>query len=153
MTRRKLLAVVTFVKHFRTYLLGNKFTLRTDHGSLTCLCNFRDPEGQLARWIELLQEYDFDIVHCQGKVHCNADAFSHRLCQQCGREEQMIASVVGATILSPGKMEEVEKLQREDPTLKPVILAKLARSLPNRQEQQKASPATGGYTNSGINCI
>ena len=144
-TRRELLAVVTFVKHFRTYLLGNKFTLRTDHGSLTWLCNFRDPEGQLARWIELLQEYDFDIVHRQGKVHCNADSLSRRPCQQCGCEEQVIASVVGATILSPGKMEEVEKLQREDPTLKPVILAKLAGSLPNRQEQQKASPATGGY--------
>ena len=141
-TRRELLAVVTFVKHFRTYLLGNKFTLRTDNGSLTWLCNFRDPEGQLARWIELLQEYDFDIVHRQGKVHCNADALSCRPCQQCGHEEQVIASVVGATILSPGKMEEVEKLQREDPTLKPVILAKLVGSLPNRQEQQKASPVT-----------
>ena len=141
-TRRELMAVVTFVKHFRTYLLGNKFTLRTDHGSLTWLCNFRDPEGQLARWIELLQEYDFDIVHRQGKVHCNADALCRRPCQQCGREEQVIASVVGPTILSPGKMEEVEKLQREDPTPKPVILAKLAGSLPNRQEQQKASPAT-----------
>ena len=34
-TRRELLAVVTFVKQFRTYLLGNKFTLKTDHGSLT----------------------------------------------------------------------------------------------------------------------
>ena len=96
----------------------------------------------MAHWIELLQEYDFDIVHHQGKVHCNADALSRRPCQQCGREEQVIASVVGATILSPGKMEEVEKLQREDPTLKPVILAKLAGSLPKRQEQQKASPAT-----------
>ena len=75
-------------------------------------------------------------------MHCNAEALSRRPCQLCRREEQVIASVVGATILSPGKMEEVEKLQREDPTLKPVILAKLAGSLPKRQEQQIASPAT-----------
>ena len=61
-------------------------------------------------------------------MHCNADALSRRPCQQCGCEEQVIVSVIGATILSPGKMEEVEKLQREDPTLKPVILAKLARA-------------------------
>ena len=35
-TRRELLAVVTFTKHFWPYLLGHK--LRTDHGSLTWLC-------------------------------------------------------------------------------------------------------------------
>ena len=124
-TRCELLAVVTFVKQFRTYLLGNKFTLRTDHGSLTWLCNFREPEGQLARWIESLQEYDFDIVHRRGKVHSNADALSRIPCQQCGRQEPAIAYVIGATTLSPGRMDTVPQLQRDDPTLKPVIAAKL----------------------------
>ena len=62
-TCKELLSVVTFIRHFRPFLLGNKFTLRTDHGSLTWLSNFRQPEGQLARWIEKLQEYDFSIVH------------------------------------------------------------------------------------------
>lgn len=33
-TRKELLAVVTFTKHFRPYLYGRKFILRTDHGSL-----------------------------------------------------------------------------------------------------------------------
>ena len=33
-TRRELLAVVKAVKHFRPYLYGNKFKLRTDHASL-----------------------------------------------------------------------------------------------------------------------
>jgi hypothetical protein len=31
-TRRELLAVVVFTRHFRPFLLGSKFTLRTDHG-------------------------------------------------------------------------------------------------------------------------
>ncbi len=34
-TRQELLAVVLAVRHFRPYLLGTKFTLRTDHASLT----------------------------------------------------------------------------------------------------------------------
>ena len=34
-TRRELLAVVKEVKHFRPYLYRQKFTLRTDHVSLT----------------------------------------------------------------------------------------------------------------------
>ena len=32
--RRELLAMVTFVKHFRPYLLGRTFSICTDHGSL-----------------------------------------------------------------------------------------------------------------------
>lgn len=28
---------------------------------LTWLLNFKEPEGQLARWMEILQGYDFDI--------------------------------------------------------------------------------------------
>ena len=31
-TRKELLAVVRFTRHFRHYLLGRKFHLRTDHG-------------------------------------------------------------------------------------------------------------------------
>ena len=55
-TRRKLLAVVTFIEHFWPYLLGNHFNLRKDHNFLCWLQNFRHPEGQLARWLEKLQE-------------------------------------------------------------------------------------------------
>ena len=57
-TRRELLAVVVFTKQFRPYLLGRHFTIHTDHGSLTWLHNFKDPDGQLARWIISLQEID-----------------------------------------------------------------------------------------------
>ena len=60
---RELLAVVTFTQHFHPYLVGQCFLLRTDHGSLTWLQNFCEPEGQLAQWLEQLQELDFEIVH------------------------------------------------------------------------------------------
>jgi len=37
-TRRELLAAVKVVKHFRPYLYGHTFRLRTDHASLIWLC-------------------------------------------------------------------------------------------------------------------
>ena len=40
--------------------------------------NFKDPEGQVAGWLEALTEYDFKIKHCSGKKHQNADALSRR---------------------------------------------------------------------------
>ena len=81
-SRKELLAVVTFVTHFRTYLLGHTFTLRTDHGPLTWLYSMKEPEGQVARWLEKLQEYNFEIVHRKGLRHINADALSRLPCHQ-----------------------------------------------------------------------
>uniref|UniRef100_A0A3P9LUG1 Gypsy retrotransposon integrase-like protein 1 n=1 Tax=Oryzias latipes TaxID=8090 RepID=A0A3P9LUG1_ORYLA len=97
------------VKHFRTYLLGTRFTLRTDHASLTWLLNFRQPEGQVARWIEVLQEYDFSIHHRPGQQHANADALSRRPClleecRYCRRQEernQGTAVTVAAAVTLP----------------------------------------------------
>ena len=62
-TQQELLAVVTFIQHFRQFLLGQHFLLRIDHGSLQWLHSLKEPEGQLARWLEQLQEYDCDIQY------------------------------------------------------------------------------------------
>ena len=75
-TRKELLAVVAFIKQFRHYLLGREFRVRTDHSSLRWLCNFKEPQGQLARWLEAMQQYNFTIEHRDGKKHQNADSLS-----------------------------------------------------------------------------
>ena len=43
----------------------------------------------MARWLEALQEYNFQIVHRQGRLHGNADAMSRRPCNQCGRQDHI----------------------------------------------------------------
>ena len=101
-TRRELLALVLGIKNFRTYLYGKKFLLRTDHAALTWLLNFREPEGQLARWLETLQDYDFNIQHRAGKLHGNADALSRRPCvttecRQCERHEKKSTATAETT--------------------------------------------------------
>lgn len=82
-TRKELLAVVYFCQHFRYYLLGRHFKLRSDHSSLQWLRNFKEPEGQVARWLEQLAEFDFTLVYREGARHNNADALSRRPCPQC----------------------------------------------------------------------
>jgi hypothetical protein len=42
-TRKELLSVYTFVMHFRHYLLGSKFRIRTDHKALVWLLNWEKP--------------------------------------------------------------------------------------------------------------
>ena len=77
-TKKELYAMVHFVKHFRHYLLGRRFLVRTDHASLLWLLNFKNPEGILARWLMTLSSYmPFDyIAHRPGRLHGNADAMS-----------------------------------------------------------------------------
>eukprot|EP00731_Ephydatia_muelleri_P029484 Em0021g7a len=132
-TRRELLAVVEFTQHFRHYLLGRKFILRTDHGSLVWLRNFKEPEGQLARWLERLEEYNFTVVHRKGSQHNNADALSRLPCRQCGRDshttensDATLPEVMGVVTSSPFQTystEEMRKLQMEDTIIGPVFAA------------------------------
>ena len=75
-TRRELLAVITFLKQFRPYIYGRRITVRTDHGALRWLVNFKDPMGQVARWLQIIGEYDFEIIHRAGRSHQNADSLS-----------------------------------------------------------------------------
>ncbi|XP_062567737.1 uncharacterized protein LOC134229979 [Saccostrea cucullata] len=83
-TRKELLAIVHFIKHYRHYLYGKQFLIRTDHGSLRWLLRFKNPEGQLARWLEVISTYDMKIEHRPGKKHGYADALSRITCAQCG---------------------------------------------------------------------
>jgi hypothetical protein len=74
-TYKELLAVVTFIRQYRHFLWSRHFTIRTDHESLIWFKNFKNPEGILARWLSVLETYDFSIQHRPGKFHCNADGF------------------------------------------------------------------------------
>ena len=98
-TKRELLSIVLSLAHFHVYLYGHKrFTVRTDHSSLRWLLNFKDLEGQLARWLERLQLYDFEIVYRAGTKIPASDALSRRPCSEdncrhCQRVESSACAV------------------------------------------------------------
>ena len=137
-TRHEMLALVWAIHHFRPYLYGKMFTVRTNHNSLKWLQSFRDPEGQLARWLEILAEYQFTVEHRPGSKHVNADALSRIPCKQCGLQEKLeetpVEAVIMATEILPKNnspeiwswapawsSEELRTLQQADPSLHPVI--------------------------------
>jgi len=82
-TRKELLAVVKAIKHFRPYLYGRTFRLRTDHASLIWLCKRAEPSSQVARWLEVLAEFSCWIEHRAGQKHGNANGLSQRLVEDC----------------------------------------------------------------------
>ena len=76
-TRKELLAIVTFIKEFKYYLQGGKpFRVRTDHSALTWFKDCKSLTGQLWRWLESLNGFEYTIEHRAGLKHGNADALS-----------------------------------------------------------------------------
>ncbi len=79
-------AVVRSVEHFRIFLLGKEFLLRTDHAALRNLLR-RDlpPTTRVERWILQLSEYTFRIEYKRGQDNVSADVLS-RLSVTTGNE-------------------------------------------------------------------
>ena len=75
-TKRELLAIVTFTRHFKHYLLGRKFRIVTDHHALQWLHNFKDPDGLTARRLKKLAAFDYEVQHRPGKSIGHADGLS-----------------------------------------------------------------------------
>ena len=75
-TEREALGMIFSVQKFRHYLLGNKFVFHVDHDALKYLINKPQLSGRIARWVLLLQEFNFTIKLRPRKSHANADHLS-----------------------------------------------------------------------------
>ena len=75
-TEREALGMIYSVNKFRHYLLGKPFVFYTDHKALLYLLNKPVLTGKYARWMLLLQEFEFTVKHTPGKDHAMADFLS-----------------------------------------------------------------------------
>ena len=76
-TKRELLAVVHFTRHFKHYLLDQKCILRTDNSALRWLHNFKDPDGLVARLLGKLAQFDYEGEYRPGNSIGHAGGLSN----------------------------------------------------------------------------
>ena len=62
MTEQELLVAVFAFEIFRSYLLGTRVIVHTDHSALRYLMENKDAKPRLIRWVLLLQEFDFEVL-------------------------------------------------------------------------------------------
>jgi hypothetical protein len=61
---------------FHPYVHGATLTLCTDHLALKSILANKAHKGRIARWIMLLQSYDYTVLHRKGIHNQDADALS-----------------------------------------------------------------------------
>lgn len=75
-TEREYLAMVFLVKKFRHYLLCNPLVFFVDHMEIKFLVKKPKLSGRLARWILLLEEFDYTVEYKPERMHLQADHLS-----------------------------------------------------------------------------
>ncbi|CAN6716288.1 unnamed protein product [Malus baccata var. baccata] len=75
-TEKELLAVVFALDKFRSYLIGTKVIVSTDHAALKYLLTKKEAKPRLIRWILLLQEFEIEIRDKKGSENVVADHLS-----------------------------------------------------------------------------
>ena len=73
-----LTAVVFALKIWRHYLYGVHVDIFTDHKSLQYIFKQKELNLRQRRWLELLKDYDIDILYHPRKANVVADALSRK---------------------------------------------------------------------------
>jgi len=96
-------ALIWGIMHFRQYLHRNHFTLRTNHKPLEWLAT----HGRKGRWIDMLHDFSFKILHRPGLKHTNADALSRNPVRQATNDDDFSEKIqdIGSTLTDTPKRE------------------------------------------------
>jgi len=136
---QELLAVVHALKTWRYYLDGTHFIVYTDHATLRHFPTQPKLTRRQARWMELLQEYDFDFKYLKGTDNIVPDALSRRPDYKEEQQEPPETTTVTLsnltlmeTRLDPGTRQHLIDGYSEDNKLGPIYKSCLEGSTPNR---------------------
>lgn len=72
----EVLAIIQALKKFRVYLLGKHLKIFTDCHAFKMTMNNRDLSTRIARWVLLLEDFDYVIEHRSGVRMAHVDALS-----------------------------------------------------------------------------
>ncbi|XP_060172736.1 uncharacterized protein LOC132603619 [Lycium barbarum] len=74
----ELAAIIHALKMWRHYLYGVHVDIYTDHKNLQYIFRQKELNLRQRRWLELLKDYDVDILYHPGKANVAADALSRK---------------------------------------------------------------------------
>ena len=75
-TKKEFLAIVYVLENYRSYLIGSKVIVYTDHATIKFFLTKSNSKPRLICWVLLLQEFDLEIKYKKGNENVVADHLS-----------------------------------------------------------------------------
>ena len=135
----ELAAVIFALKLWRHYLYGVHCKVYTDHKSLKYIFTQKKINMRQRRWLELLVDYDLDILYHPGKANQVADALSRKSqasvnCLITTQKELLqdleklgievcrhgCNSILNTLTIQPTLMDEIRTTQKHDPQIQEI---------------------------------
>ena len=114
-------ALILALRHWRVYLCGLNFLIRTDHNPLIQLRKTKDPRGTFPRWLTEVEEYSFEIEYKPGKLNVVPDALS-RCVNKCMKLPADDLDEKSYAVFTTGDniMQQLKYEQGNDPVIRDV---------------------------------
>ena len=136
-TKLELMAIVWSIDRLRPYLLGIKFTIVTDCKALVYLNAKKTLKPQIARWFDLVQEYDYEVRHRPGDKMMHVDALSRAPVDPQGDTMEQVIGDRFDVFLTMTLEDQVLTMQRNDPDLRDVI--RILETAPTDRTKEEAN--------------
>ena len=98
-------AIIESVRHWRHYLTGRHFTIKTDQRSVRFMFDkqhkIKVKNDKILRWRIELSCYDFDIVYRPGRDNITPDIFSRSYCSMTCHDQRSLSAIHDA-LCHPG---------------------------------------------------
>ncbi|GBG68765.1 hypothetical protein CBR_g3305 [Chara braunii] len=117
---KELYVIYKALTHWRHYLLGRFFYVRTDHQTLKWMRTQPVLSDALKRWIEVIEQHDFEPQYIKGEYNRVADVLSCRpdflgvLIAEFGLADDVTRSLVEAYPEDPFMFEIIPRLEAKD---------------------------------------
>jgi hypothetical protein len=76
---KEMLAIMDAVDLWRSYLLGQRFQIKTDHQSLKYFLEKQPSYPKQQKWVTKLLGYDYEIIYKKGKENVVVDTLSQKI--------------------------------------------------------------------------
>jgi hypothetical protein len=103
--RLEFMGLIQALKDHRQYIWGRKFTVFTDHKPLTTMFSEGAMNKHIASYLDVLMEYDFDIMYIPGETNVLPDGMSRMRQEKLSTElrtefskENIVSETTNATI-------------------------------------------------------
>jgi len=117
----EMLAVVDVLEKWEHYLLGQQFTVESDHKSLEQVLRSKDPSKRLIRWLDTVARYNFTISYRPGSQMSIPDSLSRLVPLNPGADVPVLSPmVVSVPLVDETVVESIKKGYARDPYFKPI---------------------------------